>query len=155
MTSKEKQEYAYLLYSKEAGLSLADIAERVGVHVNTIGRWKEKFNWEALRKSQLVTRGEQIRRLYDQLDNLTRHIDEKPEGQRYANKSEADTLTQLTRSIANLERDITAADVVDVFIPFISFVAKVDSEKAKIIVELQDKYIKSLIQWALQRQNNP
>lgn len=145
MTAKEKQEYAYLLYSKGDGLTLKQIAEKVNSGVNTISRWKKKYKWDELRKSMLVTRGEQIRRLYDQLDALTQHIANKPEGSQYANKGEADSLTQITRSINNLEKEMTSADVINVFIPFITYVAKVDGEKAKEFIEFQDNYIKTLI----------
>ena len=144
MTKKEQREYAYLLYSKNDGLTLADIADRVGVHANTITKWKAADGWDELRETLLTTRHEQLRRLYMQLKELNDHIMAKPEGQRFANKSEADALTQITKSIANLEKDISLGVVIDVMVPFIEFIAKIDGHKAKEIVELQDAYIKSI-----------
>lgn len=145
MTSKGKQEYAYLLYSKANGMSLNEIAEKVGVHVNTISRWKAKHKWDELRETLLTTRQEQLRRLYMQLKELNDHIMEKETGKRFANKAEADSMIQITRSIANLEKDMTAATVIDVFIKFIEYASKIDSEVAKKILEIQDLYIKTLI----------
>lgn len=144
MTKKEKMEYAYLLFSKENN-TLKQIAEKVGVSVNTVSRWKKAEKWEELRKTLLTSRLEQLRRLYMQLDELNTHIMGKEEGKRFANKAEADTLTQLTRSIQNLEKEMTAAEVINIFIPFIQYVSKIDGEKAKLIVELQDSYIKSIM----------
>lgn len=86
-----------------------------------------------------------MRRLYMQLKELNDHIMTKSEGQRFANKAEADTLTQITRSIQNLEKDMSAAEVINVFSDFIKYVAKLDIEAAKTIVEFQDSYIKSMI----------
>lgn len=145
MTSKEKQEYAYLLYAKSESISLDEIARRCEVHVNTVSRWKKKNDWDKLRQSMLVTKSEQIKRLYLQLTELNDHIMGKPEGERFANKAEADTLTQITRSIGNLERELTAANVIDVFIPFIQYVAKIDNKQAKLFLKFQDSYIKTLI----------
>lgn len=144
MINKEKQEYAYLLYSKNEGLTLAEIATRVGVHFNTISKWKKENKWEELRETLLTTRHEQLRRLYLQLKELNDHIMAKQEGARFANKSEADAITQLTKSISNLEKDISISVIIDVMVPFIQFVAKIDGLKAKEIVELQDAYVKSI-----------
>jgi transposase-like protein len=145
MTSKEKQEYAYLLYVKNDGLTQEEIARRVGVHPNTISRWKDKNKWDELRESLLTTRQEQLRRLYMQLSELNDHIMAKPEGERFANKSEADAMIQITRSIANLEKDISLGTIIDVFIPFLDFVSSINPAQAKQIVELQDSYIKSIM----------
>jgi DNA-binding XRE family transcriptional regulator len=145
MTSKEKQEYAFLLYTKHDALTQEEIAEKVGVHKNTISRWKDKGAWDQVRETLLTTRHEQLRRLYMQLKELNDHIMGKEEGQRFANKSEADSLTQITRSIKNLEQDMSVGTVIDVFIPFLEFVSKMDGELAKRIVEMQDSYIKNMM----------
>jgi len=145
MTRQETREYAYLLFSKNDGLTLEQIATKCDVHPNTITRWRKKYRWDETRETLLTTRQEQLRRLYMQLGELNDHIMEKPEGQRFANKSEADAMTQITRSIANLEKDMSVGTVIDVFVPFLQFVAKLDGEQAKKIVELQDAYVKTLI----------
>ena len=144
MTSKEKQEYAYLLFTKNEGLTLEEIAKRVGVHPNTITRWKARDNWEEMSESLLTTRHEQLRRLYMQLKELNNHIMTKDEGLRFANKAEADSMIQITRSIESLQKDISIGTVIDVFVPFIEFVAKVNPEQSKSIIELQDSYIKRI-----------
>lgn len=145
MTSKEKQEYAYLLYTKNEGISLQEIAKRVGVHPNTITRWRQNNQWDQVAETLLTTRHEQLRRLYMQLKELNDHIMDKEEGKRFANKGEADAMTQITRSIANLQKEISADTIIDVFIPFIQFVSKADQELAQRIVEWQDSYIKHVM----------
>ncbi|RME92328.1 MAG: DDE transposase family protein [Bacteroidetes bacterium] len=144
MTQAEKKEYAYMLYTKNEGLTQQEIAKRVEVHPNTITRWKIEDEWDRSAGHLLTTKQEQLRRLYAQLKELNDHIVSKEEGKRFANKGESDTITQITRAIKSLETKLSPGTVIDVFTPFINFVAKVDGEMAKKIVELQHSFVQSL-----------
>lgn len=146
MTNPEKRELALLLYTKNQGLKLQDIAAKVRVHVNTITRWKKEDDWDGIASALLTTRHEQLRRLYMQLKRLNDHIEARDAGFNFPTKAEADTLTQITRSIENLERQMSVGTIIDVFVKFIDFVAKVDGKKAKEIVELQDLFVKAQLQ---------
>lgn len=134
-----------MLFSKNSGLTLAEIARRCGVHPNTITRWRRDNKWDEMGEILMTTRAEQLRRLYNQLKELNAAVDEKPEGQRFPSKAESDTLTQIMRAIKVLQPDLGPNTVIDVFIPFIKFVSKQDPNLAKDVVEMQDAYIKTLI----------
>lgn len=71
----EAQEYAKMLYlDTSQKLTNKEIAERVGVRPNTVGKWADSGGWDKLRKSLMVTRQKMISDLYDQLELLNNHI---------------------------------------------------------------------------------
>lgn len=142
MKSTDKREYAQLLFTQNPRILMKDIAAKVGVTPNTVTSWRRKDNWDKHRETIQKTRHEQLRNLYQELEALNNAIREREEAP-YATKAEADTRTQITRSISNLEREMTAAQVVAVFNPFLDWLSDVDPAKAKLVVELQDAYIKS------------
>lgn len=144
MTNAQKKEYARLLFLKE-NMTQQEIAQRVGCTEATLSGWKTKEGWDTMKKSLLATRQEELARLYDQLKELNDYILTKQEGQRFANSKEADVIRKLTASIRELETDISIAQVVDVMIPFNEFMRKIDIDKAKEMIELQDSFIKSLM----------
>jgi transposase len=143
MTKKEAREYAALLYMKNEGLSLQDIALKVGVHPNTITKWKREDDWDGLASVLLTTRHEQLKRLYQMLKAKNDEIMGRKEGTRFPTKADADVLSQVTKSIQNLEQDMGVGTIIDVFIRFISYVGKVDGKMAKKIVEYQDAFVKA------------
>lgn len=145
MDTKKKAELAQLLYTRGVVSDQGELAVRVGVTAQTITRWKQKYNWDSMRKSLLTTRQEELRRLYDQLKELNDHIAAKPEGQRFANSKEADTITKLTSAIRNLETEVSVAQVVDVFMKFNDFIQNDDLKLAQQIVDLEDAFVKSLL----------
>lgn len=144
MTAKRQKEYALSLYCSARKISLLEIAERVGVHMNTISRWKVRYNWDEHAASILTTKPEQIRFFYTQLKDLNDHIMARPKGQRFGSKSENDGITQLTNAIEKLEKQMVAKDVIDVFTPFINYVAEIDPEAAKKFIEYQDLFVKQM-----------
>jgi len=143
MTKKEAREYAALLYMKNEGLTLQDIAAKVGVHANTITKWKREDDWDGLASVLLTTRHEQLKRLYQMLKAKNDDIMSREEGQRFPCKADADVLSQVTKSIQNLEQDMGVGNIIDVFIKFITFVGKIDGQMAKKIVEFQDAFVKA------------
>lgn len=142
MTSDQKKDYALQLFL-HGNITQQEIAERVGVTVQTISSWKKKFGWEKLKKSLLTTRKAELARLYDQLSELNTHIQDREAGQRYASTGEADTIGKLTKAIRNLETETSIAQTVDVFIEFSEFLQDVDLDKAKEFFDLQDAYLKT------------
>jgi len=143
MTGKQKKEYALTLFLQE--VSQEEIAVRVGSTPQTICRWRKAHNWDSLKKSLLTTKREELANLYNQVSELNAAIKNRPEGQRYAAGSEADTLSKLTTSIRKLETDTSVADTIDVFMKHNEFIRKAAPDKLKVIIELQDAFIKSLL----------
>lgn len=144
MTINEKRELAEYLYTSGAISTQTELALRVKVSEVTISKWKNKYKWDDKRKSLLVTRGEELRNLYDQLSELNQWIKDREQGQRFATSKEADTLRKLTASIRELETEVSIGQTIDVFIGFNDWLQKVNHDKAKEMIELQDAYVKSL-----------
>lgn len=141
----QKKELAKLLYVKEGVTLQVELAERVGVSKQTINKWVNKENWESLRASVIITREEELKRLYAQLIELNDFIHKREAGQRFANTKEADVLVKLTAAIRQLETDTSVADAIEVLKKFINFVREVSYEKAKDITAFGDNFIKSLM----------
>lgn len=78
-TKLKAKEHAKLLFlDTSQKLTNKEIAERVGVRPNTVGKWIAEEGWEKMRKSLLVTRQAMISDLYDQLEVLNDHIKNRP-----------------------------------------------------------------------------
>lgn len=141
LDNDQKREWAFLLY-KQGGMDQKEIAATVGVTPKTIGEWKERYKWETHAASILITKEEEIKRLYRQLVEINNHILTKPEGQRYADSKQADTLSKLSTTIRNLETETNLSQVIEVAKDFIQFVREVDLPQAKSITALFDQFIK-------------
>lgn len=75
LAKKQEKEYAKLLYlDTKQNLTQKEIAERVGVRENTLGKWIEAEGWDKLRVSLLTTKDNQLSMMYEQLDWLNRDI---------------------------------------------------------------------------------
>lgn len=137
--------YAKLLYTKEGVTSQKDLAARVGVSENTISKWVNEDNWERHRASVIITKDEQLRRVYMQLTELNDSIFKKPEGERFSNTKEADILVKLSAAIKQLETDVSLAEAIEVLTKFINMVNGENLAEGKIIVKWADLFIKSLV----------
>lgn len=140
LSNEQKREWAQILFTKER-LSQKEIAAKVGASEKTICIWKEKHMWEQLRKSLLVTKEEQLRKLYNQLDFITNEIEERE--YQVANSKEADVISKITSSIKQLETETSIAECFEVGKQFIQFLRKNDLEKAKETTALFDAFIQT------------
>lgn len=141
----EKKEWARLLYIRESTLTQKEIAEKVGVTQKTLNLWINKENWPKLRQSFIVTKEEQLRRIYMQIDELNTCIYQREEGRRFAVKGEADTLVKLTSAARVLETEASIADIIEVSKRFLSWLKNFDFEKAKEFSALLDGFIRDQI----------
>lgn len=144
MNNVQKKELARYLYVS-GGFSQTEISGKIGVSEQTISRWKITGKWDDFKKSMLATRREELKRLYDQLKELNDFIANRPEGERFANSKEADTITKLTAAIRNLETELSLSQVIDTFIKFNNYMRQVDLEKAQELISYQDHFVKSLL----------
>ena len=71
----EQKEYAKFLFT-EKNLTQKEIAEKVGVTEKTLTKWinENEAEWKKLKKSLMVTKANQIKNFYDQLENLNDQI---------------------------------------------------------------------------------
>ncbi len=145
LTIQQKKDWAKLLFTKEGINTQKELAARVGVSEKTIGKWIKDEAWEKLRTSLIMTKEEELSRLYDQLSELNTWITSKPKGKRYADAKEADTLVKLSAAIRSLETDTSVSEVIQSATGFIKWLQTSDLTKAQEIAQLFDAYIKTLL----------
>lgn len=143
-TIQQKQEYARLLFCFQ-GLNQKETAKRVGVTPKTMCDWVERFSWEDLKASFTISKEQELRRIYAQINELNNAILERPQGKRYANNKEADTLVKLTAAARSLESEASIADTISVFMKFNEWLRKVDLPKSQQWIDLQDAFIKTTL----------
>jgi DNA-binding XRE family transcriptional regulator len=143
LTNKQKQDWAKVLYLKE-NLLQKEIAAKVGCTEKSIGKWIKDGNWEMLKSSIVVTKEQELRRLYMQINQLNNAIEARPDGERFATAKEADMLSKYAATIRNLETETSAADAIEVCMRVINFIKKDDLAKAQEISEFFEGYIKTL-----------
>ncbi len=144
-TIQQKKEYAKLLYTVEGVTVQKELAERVGVSKQTINKWVNEENWESLRASVIITKEQELKRLYMQLVELNDAIMDREKGSRFANSKEADVLVKLTAAVKQLETDTSVADTIEVLKNFINHVRQEDYVKAKELTALADIFIKTIV----------
>ena len=142
LTTKQKRSWAQTLYLKE-NLTQQEIADRVGISRVTMSKWIRDGKWEEHKAGLTITREQQIANLYRQVAEINRAIENRPDGERFANAGEADVLSKLSSAIRKMETDAGIADIISVLTQFINFVRPADLEKAKEITRLADAFIKS------------
>lgn len=147
LSNKQKRDYAQHLYLSDPNILHKELAERVGVSPNTITKWVADGKWAELRTSVVTSKATQLSRLYRHLAELNAAVDARPEGERFINNRDADTLTKITSAIRNLETDTNIADKVEVGKEFLAYVRKAatSSEQVKAVASLFDGYIKSCL----------
>lgn len=141
---QDKKEWAKLLFVRE-NLTQKEIAGRVGIAEKTMSKWVNDNNWEQLRSSVIITKSEELRRIYMQINELNTSIFKRDEGARFANSKEADTLNKLAATARALETEVAIADIIEVFKRFSEWLRAVDLDKAKETVRLMDDFIRSLL----------
>jgi transposase len=143
MKPNQKKELAKLLYTRE-NLLQNEIAERVKVSPQTVTKWVNENNgeWKRLRQSLIITKREQLSRIYEQLDEITRAIQEREQGKRYASNSDADIMVKLTAAAKNLETEASVSDIIEVSMRFLNWFRPIDLEKAKEFSGYLDSFIK-------------
>lgn len=140
-----KKNHAKLLYTVEGVTVQKELAERVGVSTVTMNKWFKEENWDTLRASVIITKEEELKRMYQQVVELNDFIMMKEEGTRFANSKEADVMVKITSAIRQLETDTSVADTIEAIKNFINHIRQDDYEKAKEVTALADIFIKSLI----------
>jgi transcriptional regulator with XRE-family HTH domain len=144
-TIQQKKEHAKLLYTVEGVTVQKELAERTGVSKTTINKWVNEENWEALRASVIITKENELKRMYMQITELNDAIMSREKGERFSTSKEADVLVKLTAAVRQLESDTSVADTIEVMKNFINFVRQDNYETAKNITNLADVFIKSLL----------
>jgi transcriptional regulator with XRE-family HTH domain len=141
MKRHEKHDWALLLYTREK-LTQKEVARRVGVTEKTMSLWVNNEGWEKIRQGLIITKEEQLRRIYMQIDELNTFILKQPEGLRFANSKQADAINKLATAAKKLENDASISDIIEVSKRLLSWLKGVDFEKAKEFSVIIDQFIK-------------
>ncbi len=144
MKTAEKKEWAKLLYTKEH-LQQNEVADRVGVSKHTMCIWVKDGGWDKIRQSFIVTKEEQLRRIYMQIDELNSLIMNQPQGKRFANSAQADSLNKLTSAARKLETEASIADIIEVMKRFLNYIKQTDLQKAQEVSKLVDAFVKDTL----------
>lgn len=139
----EKEDYAKVLYlDTKQKLTNKEIAERVGVRPNTVSNWIQKYGWQNLRKSLLVTRQTIITNWYDQIERLNDAISKRKE-EPWPTGTEANTLAQLATNIKKLETETSIAEIYEVGTGLLDYLKPQDFELYKKLIPIVDGFINS------------
>lgn len=131
----DKQYLAKILFTREQ-LEQKVVAKKVGVSEKTISKWVNEFEWKKLRSRLLLSKDEQISFMYEELEEISNKIKEKPPGERFADTRQADVRIKTTAAIRNLETDLGIYEIVDVGIRFIKFLQK--SESFEVVMQINE-----------------
>lgn len=145
MTNEQKRDLARLIFMSEPTSTQKEVAARVGVSEQTLSKWAKEEKWDKLRRSKLATRQQELNNAYLQLEELNRLIMSRPEGARFPDSKEADTLLKLSAQIRNLETKLNMTAIMDVGIHFVDHVRSVAPEKAADVLSLYDFFMKSIV----------
>lgn len=141
--SIDKKSIAKSLYM-DGNYTQEEIADKVGTTRQTVSRWIKAESWDTLKASLSITPAQIISQWNRQIVEINKKINERPEGERFANTKEADALSKLAGAIKKLEADIGVPDCVSVAMRFLSWLRPLDIEAAKQFNNLFDAFIKDL-----------
>ncbi len=144
LTNEQKKDWAKMLFLRE-NLMQKEIADKVGVSQKTMSAWVTRENWNQLRSSLIITKEEELRRIYMQINELNTYIFSREEGQRFANSKEADTLNKLAATARSLETDLSLSETIEVFKQFLNHIKKDDLARAQEITRYCDDFIRHLL----------
>jgi len=146
MNTNQKKDFAKILYLNEPHITVAELAERVGVADVTIYKWKREGKWEELKTSLLTEKVAILAHYYRQLREWNNYVDNKPDGEKFLLSKESDAVVKITAAIKNLETETNVADKMETGKEFLTFIRKI--AEPQIVTEvalLFDAYIKSLL----------
>ena len=165
--AKEK-EHAKLLYTTQGITNQKELAQRVGTSTTSINKWINESKWETLRASVIMTREEEIKRLYNRLTFLNDSMDqlqayyikaareiESTEDQKTKDFLTAyckDIINQIAKlsdalskggaAIRSLETDVSIAEYMEVCQKLIQHVSREDFDFGQKLTAKADEFIK-------------
>lgn len=128
-----KKEIAKLLYINN-DFTQKNIAEKIKVTENTIGKWVKDEKWDEQKKALSVSKTTLLKKMYSYLETIL----DKEEG-----SIVADRVVKITRAIERLQdKKASFENYIEVFQNFTNYVSREDIELAKIIVRKQDEFVR-------------
>lgn len=141
LTNKQKKDWAQQLFTRD-NYTQKEIAARVGISAVTMSKWAKEGKWEDLKVSVTLTKEEQLKNMYRQIQELNSTILEREKGTRFATPSEADTIGKLASAIEKMETELGLKDIVEAFRLLLTWVRTFDIDEAQRMTPLLDSFIK-------------
>jgi len=135
MKIAQKRELAKQLYLN-TDLTLKEIAERVGVTANTIGKWCA--SWKQIKAAKTSTRDEIIARYMRMIGNILKEAED--EG-RAITDSEADKISKLNKAKDSIDKEVGLVMFIQIFQEYNSWLIPINAELAKENNTFQTKFI--------------
>ena len=131
-----KYELAHRLY--DTGTTLAEIASRVGVGVNTVSTWKERGRWAQAKALNTITPRTIYNKLLAKLNELVEEEDPA---------FHADAIAKIAKQLRTLMTETTVDQIIAVLTSFGDWLInnartlRVNEKTVQEITRLQDAYI--------------
>ena len=129
-----------------SGYSIQDLADKIGVTRQTVGKWCKEDGWQEIRAARNITRPELVNKLLLAIDKLICQVNDSNDPTMIAGLG--DKLSKLSSVIQKLDKQTTVVDSIDVFMAFskwLEYRAQTDDEITpelrKTINRLQDTFI--------------
>lgn len=129
-----------------SGYSMQDLADKIGVTRQTVGKWCKEDGWQEIRAARNITRPELVNKLLLAIDKLICQVNDSNDPTKIAGLG--DKLSKLSSVIQKLDKQTTVVDTIDVFMAFskwLEYRAQTDDEITpelrKTINRLQDTFI--------------
>jgi len=135
--------HAKLLYTRDGITTQKELAQKVGISEQTMGKWIRDEGWEKLKANFVLTRQEQMANLLNELSELNAFILKKPAGLRFADAKEGDVRRKLVKDIKELETKALLPDVIHACVGLLEFVRKINLSTAQELSKYVDGYVKS------------
>lgn len=145
MANKTNNREIARMYFLEGRLQKKEIAEKLGVSVQTIANWAKADHWDSMKKNLLTGKKQRLSELYDELAEFNRMIQEK-EGYKVATSAEADARRKLITDIKELEQRYNIAQTTQVAMDFCDFLKPLEPELANKVVDYFNAFINELIE---------
>ncbi len=145
MANKTNNREIARMYFLEGRLQKKEIAEKLGVSVQTITNWAKNDHWDSMKKNLLTGKKQRLSELYDELAEFNRMIQEK-EGYKVASSAEADARRKLITDIKELEQRYNIAQTTQVAMDFCDFLKPLEPEMANKVVDYFNAFINELIE---------
>jgi hypothetical protein len=140
-TNEQKKDHARLLFTYQQE-SIANISKTTGITEDQIKDWIKEDKWNVRREANLLTKDNQLHRLY----NMLLHITDKIKVNKYALKDikDLDIMLKLTACIRNLEDEDSIAYTIDVANAFTGWLKEEAPKMALPCANAFEKYINYL-----------
>jgi transcriptional regulator with XRE-family HTH domain len=142
--NKDKEKSLFRELYLNTPLSQKDIAERLGISVQTANAWVAKDNLDDLRLAKNTTNSETIAKLRQMLKRVVDLNNEKLEAGELT-PGDMDLQTKLVSQIENLQGSIGVQTIIAVLDDFIRFVPLAEKDFRKQLAEWQTKFLLSKV----------